>query len=115
MYPRKARAQSQVVNPTTPLSLQMDPSSPTLEQLWEGQVDLSLKGPAGLSVEICVSFYEVDGESPIFAQRLPLIPLPAQSVDWNTHFSEHVQKRKDAQDAYDTAHASVCLHSMLEN
>ena len=42
---REERPRSQTVNPLGPLSLHMDPASPTLEQLWEGRIDLSLRRP----------------------------------------------------------------------
>ena len=100
---REERPQSQIVSPIGPLSLQMEPPSPTLEQLWEGQVDLSLQGPTGRSVEINVSFSEPNSESPIYSRRLPPISLPIRSDDWRNHISEHLQNRRDAQDAYDIA------------
>ena len=100
---REERPQSQMVSPIGPLSLQIEPPSPTLEQLWEGQVDLSLQGPTGRSVEINVSFSDPNSESPIFSQRLPPISLPIWSDKCRNHISEHLQSRRDAQDAYDKA------------
>ena len=97
------RPQSQTLSPIGPLSLQIEPPSPTLEQLWEGQVDLSLQGPIGRSVDTNVSFFEPNGESPIFAQRLPPIFLPIRSDDWRNHFSERLQSSGDSKEAYDIA------------
>ena len=102
---REERPQSQVVSPIGPLSLQMEPSSPSLEQLWEGQVGLSLQGPAGRSVEVNVSFGGSNGESATFTQRLPALSLPFQSDDWMSHFSEHFRNKPEAQYAYDMARA----------
>ena len=100
---REERSQPQIVSPIGPLSVQIDPPSPTLEQLWEGQVDLSLQGPTGRSVETNVSFSESYAKAPFFAHRLSPILFPIRPDDWRDHFSNHLQSRKDAQDAYDAA------------
>ncbi len=97
------RPQSQVISPIGPLSLQMEPPSPTLEQLWEGQVDLSLQGPDGHRSEINVAFSGANDETSAFSQPLPPITLPFQSDDWRYHFNVHFQSRTEAQDAYDIA------------
>ena len=97
------RPQSRVFSPIGPLSFQMEPPSPTLEQLWEGQVDLSLQGPDGHRSEITVAFSGANDETPAFSQLLPPIPLPFQSDDWRYHFNVHFQSRTEAQDAYDMA------------
>ena len=75
------------ISPIGPLSLQMEPPSPTLEQLWEGQVDLSLQGPNGYSSEISVAFSGAIDEAPSISQALPPIPLPFQADDWRYHFN----------------------------
>ena len=100
---REERQQSQRVSPIGPLWVQMEPPSATLEQLWEGQVDLSLQGPAGLSVEISVSFGGSYADSSTFTRRLPPLSLPFQPDDWRSHFGEHLQANMEAQDAYDLA------------
>ena len=97
------RPQSQIISPIGPLSLQMEPPSPTLEQLWEGQVDLSLLGPNGHRSEINVAFSGANDETPAFSQPLPPILLPFQSDDWRYHFNVHFQSKTEAQDAYDIA------------
>ena len=97
------RPQSQVISPIGPLSLQMEPSSPTLEQLWEGQVDLSLQGPSGHRAEVNIAFSGANDEAPAFSQSVPPIPLPFHSDDWRHHFNVHLQSRVEAQDAYDLA------------
>ena len=102
---REDRPQSQIVSPIGPLLLEIEPPSPTLEQLWEGQVDLSLQGPTGRSVEIGVSFGGSNAESSTFTRRLPPLSLPFQSDEWRSHFGDHLQNEIEAQDAYDLARA----------
>ena len=100
---REERPESQIVSPIVPLEMRVDPPSPTLEQLWEAGVDLSLQGPTDRTVEIDVVFDGSNGESPAFAQRLPPIHLPFQPDDWRSHFRAHFQDGKEAQEAYDIA------------
>ena len=100
---REERPHSQPVSPIGPLSLELEPTSPTLEQLWEGQIDLSLQGPTGRNVEISVSFGGSNGESSTFTRRLPPLSLPFQADEWRSHFAEQFQNKVDAQDSYDLA------------
>ena len=111
---REERPRSQTVNPLGPLSLHMDPASPTLEQLWEGRIDLSLRGPNGRDVECTVSLFERDGEAAITAQRLPPINAPFTSDDWRGHFRDHFQEKRSAQEAYDRARVCTLAFSANE-
>ena len=111
---REERPRSQIVNPLGPLSLHMDPAAPTLEQLWEGRLDLSLRGPNGRDVECTVSLFERDGEAAIIAQRLPLISAPFTSDDWRGHFRDQFQEKKRAQEAYDRARVCTLAFSANE-
>ena len=79
-----------LVSPIGPLWLQMEPPSPTLEQLWEGQVDLSLQGPADRSVEIGVSLSEIQMANPRLSHgvSLPFLCL-SKFDDWRCHFAGH--------------------------
>ena len=100
---RERRPQSQRVSPIGPLWVHMEPPSATLEQLWEGQVDLSLQGPTGRGVEISVSFGGSNVDSSTFTWHLPPLSLPFQSADWRSHFGKHLQTNTEAQNAYDLA------------
>ncbi len=111
---REERPQSPTVNPLGPLSVHMDPVSPTLEQLWEGRADLSLRGPNGRDVECTVSLFERDGGAAILAQRLPPISAPFTSDDWRGQFREHFQERRSAQEAYDRARICTLAFSADE-
>ena len=111
---REERPRSQVANPLGPLSLHMDPATPTLEQLWEGRLDLSLRGPNGRDVECTVSLFERDGEAAIIAQRLPPISAPFTSDDWRGHFRDQFQEKKRGQEAYDRARVCTLAFSANE-
>ena len=111
---REERPRSQIINPLGPLSLNMDPATPTLEQLWEGRLDLSLRGPYGRDVECTVSLFERNGEAAIIAQRLPSISAPFTSDDWRGHFRDHFQEKRSAQEAYDRARVCTLAFSADE-
>ena len=75
--------------------------NPTLEQLWEGQVDVTLRGPAGRRIDCELSLFEREGHEPIWVLRPPPLPLPIDPELWRSWFTEHI--RDEAKDAYDTA------------
>ena len=111
---RAEQPPTQVVSPLGALSLNMDPAMPTLEQLWEGRLDLSLRGPNGRYVECTVSLFEREGEAAITAQRLPPISVPFTSDDWRGHFRDNFQEKKSAQEAYDEARVCTLAFSADE-
>ena len=91
------------VSPQGPLFVQVDPPVPTLEELWEGRVEVSLQGPSNRTVKCRVSLFERDGETATISKQLPRIGLPFTAGTWRAHFKKHFQKPKNAQEAYDTS------------
>lgn len=102
---RDARPWSPGVSPQGPLLFQIEPTAPTLEQLWEGRVALVLQGPVDRTVRCTVSFFEKGLEAATVIQPLPPIPLPITPDGWRGHFERHFCNTQKAQAAYDTAHA----------
>ena len=100
---RGARPWSPGVSPHGPLIVNMDPPSPTLEQLWEGQVEFSLQGPSGRQVRCRASFFETNQENPCITRQLPPIQLPVTPAVWRHHFNKHFRESPEIQDRYDTA------------
>ena len=100
---REARPWSPGISPHGPLIVQMDPSSPTLEQLWEGRVEVALHGPDGRQVKCKVSLFERDAERATVSRQLPPLGLPVTPTGWRGHFEGQFRKLKDAENAYDTA------------
>ena len=90
-----------------PLQLQMEPNSPTLEQLWEGRLQITLLGPMGRNVKCTASFLEKDQVTATFAKQLQPVRLPVTSNGWRGHFEKHFRNAKEAQAAYDTARVCV--------
>lgn len=91
-----------VASPQGPLNVQMFPLAPSLEDLWEGRVEISLQGPADRGVKCRISFFERDGETATFSQDLPALSMPFSEERWRTHFEKHFRRKKGAQEAYDT-------------
>lgn len=103
MRVREERPWSPGINPHGPLSVEIDPAAPTLEQLWEGQLELAIRGPVGRPVKCRVSMESSTPDSPVFTRMLPSLNLPTSNDQWQRHFDEHFRRFKDCQKAYDEA------------
>jgi hypothetical protein len=100
---REAHPWSPGVTPQGPLAFELEPASPTLEQLWEGRADLTIHGPAGRQIKCRLSMFERATERSILTKQLPPLTLPLTNAQWEQHFEKHVREARDAQEAYDTA------------
>lgn len=104
---REAKPWSPAATSHGPLLVQIDPPNATLEQLWEGHVDISLAGPLGRQVRCRTSLYETDGGAAIASVQLPPLPLPIDPDDWARHFQQHFRNKSEVQSTYDLAR--ICL------
>ena len=100
---REARPWAPGVSSHGPLSVQVDPSVPTLEELWEGRVELSVRGPLKRHVKCAVSLRDTESGAATVTKRLPPVALPVTPVTWRRHFERHFQKSREALPAYETA------------
>src|SRR5690606_1320204 len=73
---REGRPWTAGVTPYGPILVQVDPLTPTLEQLWDGLVDFEVRGPAGRSISCTVSLFEDVGGTPTVMEGLPSFPFP---------------------------------------
>ena len=103
MRVREMRPWSPGISPNGPLLVDVDPPAPTLEQFWEGQMEISVGGPAGRPIKCRVSMLTSGSDSPSFTRALPPLNLPANSDQWQRHFEKHLRESKDCQRAYDDA------------
>jgi plasmid stability protein len=99
---RDARPWSPGVSPHGPLIVQMEPSAPTLEQLWEGRIAITFRGPANRNIKCRVSLSE-KSDSVLFFKQLPPMRLPVTSDGWRVHFEKHFRTTKEAEKFYDNA------------
>ena len=98
--------QTQVADHRSPLSVQIDPTHPTMEELWDGEVEVLLRGPQNGDVVSRLSLFETNGGAPILVKQLPPIDLPVDTEDWQKHFDRYVRSKEEVQEAYDSA--NVC-------
>lgn len=98
---RESRPWSPGLSSQGPLRVEVDPITPTLEQLWEGRVRLAIQGPPGRRVRSRVSLLEREEEEAIYVGQLPPLPFPVDPDAWSAQFERHV--RKEAGETYDLA------------
>ncbi len=92
------------LNPSGPLSVCVNPVIPTLEELWDGQVDVDVLGPRGRTVQCRISLMNRDKEKPT-VHILTAMELPVTANQWKIHFEKHFRTKKNVVKKYDAAHA----------
>lgn len=88
-----------------PLLVQIDPPAPTLEQLWQGDCELSVIGPEGRQIKCRVSMFKGFADPPTVTHHFPSVPLPVNAESWRKYFEANFRKRNDVQMSYDSARA----------
>lgn len=81
------------------------PRVPTLEAMWQGQVEVALLGPAGRSVECTLSLLDRGRTRVQFERQLPSLKLPVTARAWQEYWNAHVLAREDILEQYDLASA----------
>jgi hypothetical protein len=100
---REALPWSPGVSPRGPLMVQMEPATPSLEQLWEGRVEITLRGLVNRRVKCQVSLFEKDGSAPSVIKHLPPLRLPVNADGWRIYFEKNFRKTREAENSYDSA------------
>ena len=103
MRVREARTWHHGVSPAGPLAVRVDPVVPTLEQLWDGQVQVEILGPHGRTVKCAISLLERGKENPT-AHDTRRLELPVTPLQWRSHFETHFRSNKGVQRKYDAAY-----------
>ena len=85
------------------LDVQLEPSIPSLEQLWEGSGELAILGPVGRQVSCRVALFNGQGESAIVTKQLPPMKLPVSNDTWRDIFEKNFCETNGAKAAYDVA------------
>ena len=104
MSVREASPWHHGVDPSGPLSVRVDPVIPTLEKLWDGQIDIEVLGPPGRAVKCDVSLLHRGKEKPA-ARIVRRLELPITPNKWRHHFENNVRTKKEVQRRYDAAYA----------
>jgi hypothetical protein len=100
---RNAQPWAPGLNRHGPLLAQIDPATPTLEQLWEGKVDLSFLGPPMRAIHAHVALFEGSSEEPSVTRSLPPLSFPVSPGSWTRHFESYFRNIREVQTAYDAA------------
>jgi hypothetical protein len=100
---REARPWTPGVSPQGLLMVEVDPMSPTLEQLWEGRVEIALRGPSARQVRFEATL--IDSAGSTLTRQLPPLALPVTPDQWRDHFDKFFRRAKDIESVYDLARA----------
>ena len=92
------------VDPAGPLSVRVDPVIPTLEELWDGQIDIEVLGPRGRAVKCDTSLLHRGKEKPA-VRIVRRLELPITPNKWTHHFENNFRTKKEVQRRYDAAYA----------
>jgi hypothetical protein len=111
---REVRQGSSGISAEGPLLLQTNPPTPTLEQLWEGEFEVSVIGPVGRQLKCRVSLFERFGGAPTVTHQLPPLPLPVTVDAWQKHFKVNFCAKGDVESRYDSARACEITFSADE-
>jgi hypothetical protein len=100
---RDARPWAPGISPHGPIAVDVEPPTPTLEELWEGRVEIAVRGPVGRPVKCKLSLFNTVGGPPTLTQVLPPLSLPLYPDQWIRQFDNHIQRSKACQRSYDDA------------
>lgn len=87
----------------SPLTFFVDPIKPTLEQLWQNEVEVELNGPSGWRIFCEISLFEDITKPPIVRKKSDSLELPLSTSKWWKFFHAAFVSQKDVQSAYDVA------------
>jgi len=102
---RESRPWSPAAGPQGPLLARIEPTTPTLEQLWEGRAEIAIDGPPGRLLKCEASLIDSATQARIATKTLQPLPLPVDPSTWTRHFTQHFSKDGTVSAAYDTARA----------
>lgn len=77
---------------TSPLAIQLDPLTPSLEDLWDNKVSIQINGPNSHTVRSDIQLYEEGNENPIGAYNIGSLSLPCLPNDWESIFYKFRKK-----------------------
>lgn len=77
------------------LVIALDPPDPTLDGFWEGNVGLSILGPAGHVVTCSITLGSAGGKE-LLSEPIGSFPLPVTTADWRKHYGPFVSNERRA-------------------
>jgi len=88
-------------NPLSPVIHRITPLNPNVEQLWEGNIELTILGPVGRSINCTAALY--DSEREIASYPLGKLAFPVMPSTWRTHFHKFIKGKSNIEKKYDQA------------
>ena len=73
---------------TSPFSIELDPPTPSLEDLWDNKVNIQINGPNSHTVRGEMQLYEEGNENPIAVYNIRSLSLPCSPNNWELIFYE---------------------------
>jgi hypothetical protein len=77
------------------LAISLEPDNPSLDAFWEGDVGVSVLGPAGHQVSCSISLYNAIG-SELLAEQIAAFDLPVTPSEWLKKLSRFVEDKHRA-------------------
>ena len=69
------------------LAISLDPYNPSLDMFWNGEVEISVLGPAGHHVKCAVSLANASGDE-LLSEEVGTFDLPLRPAEWNKKFAQ---------------------------
>jgi hypothetical protein len=76
------------------LAITADPTEPSLDQFWKGEVSIQALGPAQQQVRICVELLNAAGDV-LATEQVATLSLPVTSETWSRALSAFLKKESD--------------------
>ena len=100
--------EEQVESIAAPFLVDVSPTKPSLEEIWDGKATINIYGPRGTTADIRLQFWTAVRKPPqLFTRR---IPLPCAEDAWAEYLSL-LKRDKQLRNAYDAA--TKCLVEIL--
>lgn len=70
----------------------VDPTTPTLEQLWDGQVGVDIIAPEGRRVSCEITLRNRAADKLLLSKQLPALTPPVSSAAWRSYIADQLRK-----------------------
>ncbi|MGC2162271.1 MAG: hypothetical protein WA634_10205 [Silvibacterium sp.] len=77
------------------LAISVDPPDPSLDMFWEGDVGVSVLGPAGRHITCAITLATLSGKE-VLSEQIGTFELPVTAQEWQKKFSQFVNTESRA-------------------
>jgi len=100
---RAPRSYEGVGNARGAFGVQLDPLTPSFEQVWSGRASIEIIGPAGRQVTATVRMFDSPDGAAVVTKSLPALELPVAPGRWRSHFQKHFCDSSEAKRRHERA------------